>query len=106
MPNYNRRFTKDEFKQELTKHLEDVPPGFLRARDKLEKHAEAKAGHYERALNALDDAAAKLKAIAESHPDDSARQEADTALKKIDEAINAYGEAAMDFNSIWQEDSK
>jgi tetratricopeptide (TPR) repeat protein len=106
MVDYNRRFSKKEFKDELMKHMSDMPPGFLKAKDKLEKHVETKAGRYADALAALDEAASKLKEIAASHPDDTARKDADAALKKIDEAIGAYGEASMLFNNRWEEDSK
>lgn len=100
MANYKRRFTKDEFKKELMAHLRDAPKGF-QAKERLEKHAEVKAGHYERALQALDAATNRLRKIAETHPDDSARQEANLCVQEIEEAVNAYGEASMDQNSHW-----
>lgn len=102
MPNYNRRFTKDEFKKEMFTHLKDMPPGYLKAPKKLEEVAEWKAEHYERALNALDSAAARLKKIADTHQDDSARKEAESGLNEITNAINAYGEASMSGNSKWE----
>ena len=100
MAKYGRRFKKDEFKNELMAHLRDAPKGF-QAKDRLEKHAELKAGHYERALQALDAATERLQKIAETHPDATAQLEAQSAIKNIEEAINAYGEAAMDQNSQW-----
>lgn len=103
MVDYNRRFSKEEFKEELAKHLSDMPPGFLKAKDKLDKHVSDKAENYAKALAALDEASDKLKQIASSHPEESARNDADAALKKIDEAIGAYGTASMDWNSIWNE---
>lgn len=101
MPNYKRRFTKDEFKQELVNHLRDMPPGLSRAQDRLEAHAELKAAHYEQALAALDAAMERVQRIAASHPDESARLEADAAIKEINSAIETYGEASMVQNSIW-----
>lgn len=103
MANYKKRFTKEEFKKELMQHMSDMPPGFLKARDKLDKHVEDKANHYIAALAALDAAADKLRSVAASHPDPSARQDADEALKKIDDAINAYGDASMSWNNGWQD---
>lgn len=100
MADYKRRFTRDEFKKELIEHLSDAPKGF-RAKNKLEKHAELKAGHYEQALRSLDVVAEKLRKLAESHPEAEAKADAEEALKQIDEAINAYGMAAMDQNSHW-----
>lgn len=100
MADYKRRFTKEEFKRELMAHLRDAPKGF-QAKDRLEAHAEIKAEHYERALKALDSAAERLRKIAATHPDETARVEADTGLREIEEAINAYGEASMDQNSQW-----
>lgn len=101
MPNYKRRFTKEEFKQELASHLRDVPPGLLKAPHRLAAHTELKAGHYEAALAALDAAVARVRQIAATHPDEQARQEADTAIREINDAIDTYGEAAMVQNSNW-----
>lgn len=99
MANYRRRFTRDEFKKELVAHLADAPRGL--SRQKLEEHAERKAAHYEQALHALDAVAERLKKLAETHPDETAKTDAEEALKQIDEAISAYGMAAMDQNSQW-----
>ncbi len=101
MTNYKRRFTKDEFKQELVNHLRDMPPGLARARGRLEAHAEMKAAHYEKALAALDAAMERVQRIAASHPDEGARQEADSAIREINAAIETYGEASMAQNSSW-----
>lgn len=101
MANYKRRFTKDEFKNELMAHLRDAPAGF-QAKDRLERHAELKAGHYERALVALDSATERLRKIAATHPDEGARKDAEAAVSEINSAIDAYGEAAMDQNSQWE----
>lgn len=101
MPNYNRRFTKEEFQKELFTHLKDMPPGHMQAPKKLEENARQKAEHYARALDALDSVAERIKKIAASHPDETVRAEADAAVKEIDEAINAYGEASMTGNSGW-----
>lgn len=101
MPNYKRRFTKDEFAKELFIHLRDMPPGHLRAHDKLEEIAKWKADHYSRALDALDAATERVRKIAASHPDPRVQREAEAAVKQINDAINAYGEASMSGNSEW-----
>ena len=101
MANFKRRFTKEEFQKELFTHLKDMPPGYLRAHDKLEQITQWKADHYSTALAALDSAAERLKKLAESHPDAAARQEAESGVKEINEAIDAYGEASLSGNSVW-----
>lgn len=104
MSKYKRRFTKDEFKQELLTHLHDMPKGHFQSKKHLEKNATIKAEHYDRALAALDSVADRLRKIASTHPEASARQEADSALVEINNAIDAYGEASMSGNSNWHSD--
>lgn len=110
MGKFAKRFSKEEFKKELTEHLSAMPKGHFRSPAKLEKHAEWKAEYYQRALDALDEAKEKLERIAKSHPEQSARDEAGAAIKKIDEAVNAYGDASLnqnsDWNNPWQVDTK
>ena len=101
MVDYRKRFTKEEFADELQKHLEKCPPGFLQAKDKLANHVQAKSEKYMEALAALDRAAEKMRTVAATHPDAQARQDADAAVKEIDTAISAYGEASMMFNHDW-----
>ena len=103
MVDYRKRFTKAEFADELHKHLETCPPGFLQAKDKLAKHVQAKTDKYMEALAALDRAAEKMRTVAASHPDAKARLDADAAVKEIDTAISAYGEASMVFNNDWMD---
>lgn len=102
MANFKRRFTKEEFKKEMFTHLKDIPPGHLKNPKKLEESAEYKASHYSEALKALDAAAARIRKMAEASQDANAKTEADAAIKEINDAINAYGEAAMSGNSTWQ----
>lgn len=102
MADYKRRFTKDEFKNEMFTHLRDIPPGHLKNPKKLEESAEYKAAHYEKALEALDAAMARITKMAESSQDETASAEAELAIREINDAINAYGEAAMSGNSSWQ----
>lgn len=102
MPNYKRRFTKEEFQQELFTHLKDMPPGHLHAHDKLEQIAQWKAEHYSRALEALDRAAERIRKVAHAHPDPAFQQDAENALTEINDAINAYGEASLSGNSRWE----
>ena len=99
MGEFNRRFTKEEFAEELAKHLKSMPPGHLKAPKKIEEHAAKKAEYYANALNALDEAKKQLENIRENAPDKTDDLEA--AIKKIDEGINAYGDAALNENSIW-----
>lgn len=102
MAKYKRRFTKEDFQKELFTHLKDMPPGHLKAHDKLEQIAQWKAEHYARALDALDRAAERMKKVAETHPDPSARLEAENAMTEISDAVNAYGEASLSGNSRWE----
>lgn len=102
MKKYEKRFTKEEYQRELIQHLSDMPPGFLKAKDKLEKHAAEKAEHYERALKALDEATERLKAIRASGDAATVTTDADEAIRKIEEAVNAYGTASMHYNGEWQ----
>lgn len=104
MPNYRRRFSKEEFKNELISHLRDIPPGLARAPKRLEAHAELKAAHYEAALKALDDAVEKLRNIAAKNTDPQTQQDAKLAIQRISEAVDTYGEASMSQNSIWDGD--
>lgn len=101
MGKYNRRFSKEEYKQELAKHLLSMPKQYFASRKHIEEHAQKKAEYYDRALKALDEAIARVKRIAETHPEVTAREDADAALKKIDEAIGAYGDASMNQNQDW-----
>lgn len=102
MPDYKRRFSKDEFKQELLTHLMDMPADHLRNPKKLSAVAETKADHYASALAALDAAMDKVRKIAETHPDPVARQQADSAVTEINSAIDSYGEASLSQNSQWR----
>ncbi|MDX1461153.1 MAG: hypothetical protein R3348_08870 [Xanthomonadales bacterium] len=101
MGKFAKRFTKEEFKKELTEHLSAMPKGHFRSPAKIEEHAEWKAEYYERALKALDDAKEKLANIADSHPDAGAKEDAKAAMKRIDDAVNAYGDASLNQNSEW-----
>lgn len=103
MGKYAKRFTKADFKKELTEHLLSMPKQYFASRKHLEEHAEKKAEYYSRALSALDEAAEHLKKIADSHPKPEAQEDAKSALKKIDEAINAYGDASMNQNQNWND---
>lgn len=101
MANYKRRFTKEEFRKELFTHLRDMPPQYLHKHENLEEIAKVKAEHYSRALDALDAAMDRVRKIASTHQDAEAQKDADLALKEINDAINAYGEASMSGNSSW-----
>lgn len=101
MANYKRRFTKEQFKQELFTHLHDMPRGHYRSKKHLEENAAMKAEHYQQALEALDSAADRLRNLAQTHSDAEAKKEADTAVSEINAAIEAYGEASMAGNSEW-----
>ncbi|HEX7048216.1 MAG TPA: hypothetical protein VF275_11660 [Gammaproteobacteria bacterium] len=101
MPNYRKRFTRKEFQEEYATHLRDVPPGLLRSKKRLEAAAGIKAGYYEEALAALDEAVARIKQIAVTHPDKIVQEDADVAIKQITAAIDTYGEASMAQNNSW-----
>lgn len=101
MGKYAKRFKKEDFKKELAEHLMSMPKEYFGSRKHIEEHAGKKAEYYSRALAALDEASDRLKRIAETHKDESAKKEAKLALKKIDEAINAYGDASMNQNHDW-----
>lgn len=101
MANFRRRFTKDEFKDELIRHLGDVPPGLLQARGRLEAHAELKAGHYEAALKALDEAVSRMREIAATHGDAETQQKTEDAIRQVQTAAETYGEACLVQNSTW-----
>lgn len=102
MPNpYERRFTQEEFIDKLFEHLRDLPPGHMQAPAKIRANVEWKAGYYASALAALDEAAARVRNIAASHPDPQMRTEAETAVQEINTAIDAYGAASMSGNSTW-----
>lgn len=102
MGEFNRRFTKEQFADELAKHLKSMPPGHLKAPKKLEEHASKKAEYYASALAALDEARKHLEEIKQANPDQAGS--VDTAISKIEEGINAYGDAALNENSIWDVD--
>lgn len=103
MANFKRRFTKDEFKQELFEHLRSIPPGHLNAPKKLEAHAEKKAEHYVQALAALDRAAERLRAMAADNP--GLQADTDACIKEINDAVDTYGEVSLYGNSIWENGS-
>jgi uncharacterized protein YyaL (SSP411 family) len=101
MAKFDRRFTRDEFVKEMVTHLKDMPPGFTQSRKNLEAIAEYKAEQYQKAIEALDMAANKLKKLNEANTDPTIKQETEAAIKSIDEAISAYGVASFGFNSQW-----
>lgn len=103
MGKYAKRFSKDDFKKELVEHLASMPKQYFASKKHLEEHAAKKAEYYSRALTALDEASERLKRIADTHPEPGAREDADAALKKIDEAISAYGDASLNQNNSWNE---
>lgn len=98
--NYRRRFGRDEMRNELVKHFQSIPE---QGRGKaLEAAAEAKSQRYEEALKHLDNLRQRLQAAAEQ--DSSLRELADSGIREIDEAIDAYGEAALVVNHSWNGD--
>lgn len=99
MKKFDKRFTKEEFKKELVEHLKTMPADLKPAQ--LEKHAEVKAEHYARANQRLDEAVNALKSLAASTTDAGEKQKIDLAIKRVDEAIAAYGEASLAYNSQW-----
>lgn len=103
MANFKRRFTKDEFKKELTEHLGAIPPGHLKAPAKLEAHAEKKAEHYAQAVAALDRAAERLRAMAAANP--VMKTDTDACIKEINDAVDTYGEASLYGNGQWENGS-
>lgn len=100
MQKFNKRFSQEEFKKELVEHLKSKPLDLTD--EQLEKHAATKAEHYAQALAHIDHVSDHLKKIAANLPDEASKTELDLALKKLDEAIEAYGEASLSFNNSWQ----
>lgn len=99
---YDKRFTKDEFKDEMIKHTKGKPADF--SDDQLDDYAEIKARHYEQSMALLDEVREKLETLAKSHPDKEMQKEADFGIKKIDESIASYGQAVFNFNHQWHKD--
>lgn len=101
MNNFKRRFSKDEFTRELAEHLRALKPADLQAPHKLEANAARKAEHYSAAIAALDRAAERIRQMAATNPE--LQQDADEAVKEINEAIDTYGEASLYGNGSWND---
>lgn len=101
MPNYRRRFTRKEFQEEYARHLRDVPPGLLKSKKRLEAVADIKAGYYEKALAALDEAVARIREMAVKDPGGLVQGDAEAAIREIKTAIDTFGESSMVKNSSW-----
>lgn len=98
--NYRRRFGRDEMRSELVKHFQAIPE---QGRGKaLEAAAEVKAQRYDEALRHLDSLRQRLQEAAEK--DSSLKELADSGIREIDEAIDAYGEASLVVNHTWNGD--
>ncbi|MGD8379876.1 MAG: hypothetical protein PVI56_09715 [Gammaproteobacteria bacterium] len=92
-----------DLKDEVFKRMSDVkqPPTEAEALDIAERTARQHAEGVQR----LEEVAAMLRKLAESHPDPDAGKQANLAIEKLDSARSSFALAAVNHNQVWNNDS-
>jgi hypothetical protein len=98
----NKELTPEDFRRTTEAQLKD-PSLALKGKD-AGTVAQARAEHFANGTDLLKQVSATLQQIAATHPDTNAKQQANLALNRLNEAQSAFGTAGLCQGTVHDKD--